>query len=360
MTTEIQNGYRMITTFFDSRAAAEKAKADVLQLGIPVDQVSIVEGQSAHTSTASGIHDKGFWESLKEMILPDEDRQAYAEGLRRGGFLVSVKTDAALYDHVLSVLDADGAVDLQDRETQWRSEGWTSHHRGTETSGLFRTTPVERTSSSALGVTGQENTDETLPVAEERLQVGKRDTNHGRVRLRSYVVETPVNESIQLRSENVDVDRRSVDRAANATDQLFEERVIEAEEHEEIPVVSKEARVVEEVSLRKTVAERTHEVNDTVRRTDVKVEDERGNAVGAAGSTGRRFTSSEILAHMDVIASDGKKIGTVDHLDTGNQIKLAKNTSPDGQHHFISLDEVDHVDERVHLKTPSQTIQSSW
>ena len=125
-------------------------------------------------------------------------------------------------------------------------------------------------------------------------------------------------------------------------------------------MVSKEARVVEEVSLRKTVSDRTHEINDTVRGTDVKGEDERNNTVGTAGSTARRFTSAEILAHMDVIASDGKKIGTVDHLDAGNQIKLAKNTSSDGQHHFISLDEVDHVDEHVHLKTPKQTIQSSW
>jgi hypothetical protein len=34
--------------------------------------------------------------------------------------------------------------------------------------------------------------DEVIPVAEEELHVGKRDVSHGRVRIRSYVVEGPV------------------------------------------------------------------------------------------------------------------------------------------------------------------------
>ena len=71
-------------------------------------------------------------------------------------------------------------------------------------------------------------------------------------------------------------------------------------------------------------------------------------------------TPGGIQAHMDVIAADGTKMGTVDHLEGQDQIKLAKNTSPDGQHHFVPLAWVDHVDAHVHLKKMPPEIQASW
>ena len=62
-----------------------------------------------------------------------------------------------------------------------------------------------------------------IPVYEEQLRVGKRDVSHGRVRIRSYVVETPVNEQVRLRSESVQVERKPVDRPIAAGDELFQD-----------------------------------------------------------------------------------------------------------------------------------------
>ena len=63
---------------------------------------------------------------------------------------------------------------------------------------------------------------------------------------------------------------------------------------------------------------------------------------------------NKIVEHMDVIAVDGESLGKVDHMQDG-KIKLTKNSSPDGQHHFVPLDWVDHVDAHVHLnKTLSE------
>ena len=115
-------------------------------------------------------------------------------------------------------------------------------------------------------------------MTEEQLTVGKRDVAHGRVRVRSYVVETPVQEQVNLRQEHVSIERRPVDRAAGAGDNLFRERTIEAEERAEEAVVAKEARVKEELVLKKDVNQRTETVSDKVRRTEVEVEDERANA----------------------------------------------------------------------------------
>ncbi len=388
------NHERTITAFFKDRAHADKAKTDVISAGIPSAMVSIVEGQGSVTTQTTAAHDthEGFWASLKDMFLPDEDRHAYAEGLRRGGYLLTVQTGGANYDKILDILDADGAEDMDQAEAQWKSEGWKGYEgtAATTTAGSAAlagstaaiggtnqssaaaygttATPVAARSTGATGAAVAAETlagsEDKIELVEENLRVGKRDVNHGRVRLRSYVVETPVHESVSLRSENVAVTRRPVDRALGAGEALFQDRTLEAEEHEEVAVVSKEARVVEEVSLGKTVQDRTQEINDTVRRTEVEVDDGRGNLGASRGSGTARFAIADaqrlISEHMDVIGSDGTKVGTVDHLDTGDRIKLAKNTSPDGQHHFIPLSWVEHVDQHVHLNKPVREIQAGW
>ena len=56
----------------------------------------------------------------------------------------------------------------------------------------------------------------------------------------------------------------------------------------------------------------------------------------------------QIKEHMPIICADGKEHGKVDHLDR-EYIKIAKDAS--GQHHWLPLSAVDHVDEHVHLKT---------
>ena len=117
--------------------------------------------------------------------------------------------------------------------------------------------------------------DETIKIIEERLQVGKREIVKGAVRVRSYVVERPVEEQVQLHEERVDVERHPVDRPANlADDTLFRELVIEVRAIGEEAVVGKEARVVEEIGLHKEATDRTETVRDTVRKTEVEIEGE--------------------------------------------------------------------------------------
>lgn len=61
--------------------------------------------------------------------------------------------------------------------------------------------------------------------------------------------------------------------------------------------------------------------------------------------------TAQIKEHMDVISSDRKTVGKVDHLEGSDKIKLTKQSSPDGQHHhFIPVSWVDHVDQHVHAE----------
>ena len=68
----------------------------------------------------------------------------------------------------------------------------------------------------------------------------------------------------------------------------------------------------------------------------------------------------DIKEHMDVIASDGQKVGQVDHLEGKDKIKLTKHDAPDGKHHFIPVYWVSKVDEHVHLNKPAKDVKALW
>ena len=129
-------------------------------------------------------------------------------------------------------------------------------------------------------------------MVEEELRVGKREVGRGSVRVRSYVRERPVEEQVALRQERVSIERRPVDRELRAGDPAFEERTIEAVERGEEAVVSKTARVVEEIAVRTDVDTETETVRDTVRRQDVEVEDDRARP-GSMGRHARRGMTVE-------------------------------------------------------------------
>lgn len=59
------------------------------------------------------------------------------------------------------------------------------------------------------------------------------------------------------------------------------------------------------------------------------------------------------------MSSDRQTVGVVDYVD-GERIKLTRHDSSDGQHHFIPLTWVDHVDTHVHLNVPAATVFSGW
>ena len=116
---------------------------------------------------------------------------------------------------------------------------------------------------------------------EESLQAGKRTEQTGGVRLRSRIVEKPVEANVRLREEHVVVNRIPVNRPAGEADfKAFKEGQVELTETAERAVVAKQAVVVEEVSLGKQVTEREEVIRDTVRNTEVDVEQIPGSTAG--------------------------------------------------------------------------------
>ena len=71
-------------------------------------------------------------------------------------------------------------------------------------------------------------------------------------------------------------------------------------------------------------------------------------------------SSGDIIEHMAVVGSDGSHVGTVDHMHGDDRIKLTRSDSSDGEHHFIPLAWVAHVDSQVHLTISAEDAMDAW
>ena len=233
----------VIMGLFDEQQQAVRAQAALQAIGIPINQTSLVN-QGVESTTSGEAQKDNWWERFKDMLgfgVHHEDLPYYHEGLRRGGTLLTVQTDESRENEIAGIFADHNAVDIDTRAKEWRSAGWS---------------PDEQMA---------------IPIVEEELKIGKRLVRRGGVRVYTSVTEKPVEEAVTLREEHVEVTRRPADRAATASDLSAADAPIEITETAEEPVVSKQAKVVEEVVLQKAATERTETVKDTVRRKDVDV-----------------------------------------------------------------------------------------
>ncbi|MDQ3799689.1 MAG: YsnF/AvaK domain-containing protein, partial [Acidobacteriota bacterium] len=136
----------------------------------------------------------------------------------------------------------------------------------------------------------------SIPIIEEQLEVGKQIVQREGARIRSRIIEKPVEANLRLREEHIVVNRRPVNREVTDADLTnFREGELVITEHAEVPVVGKQARVVEEIVIGKNVTEHVETVHETVRRNEVEVEqvnpnannnsDAVGNDLGSRGAT---------------------------------------------------------------------------
>jgi len=283
---------RTVTAMFDSRSQAEAARERLTQSRIDADDVRIVDQSSSAQSGGSSGEGEGLWSAIKSAFMPPEDSHTYEEGMRRGGYLLCARVDEDCADEAIRILDESESVDLNEREESWRSEGW-SPYQATGGSGGFQQQQQQQQQ------TDRTVAEERIPIVEEELRVGKREIERGGARVRSYVTETPVTEQVNLREEHVSVERRPVSGEAGQSDlrggDMFQERQIDMTAMAEEAVVDKEARVREELVVRKTAEEHTEQVQDTVRHTEVEVDEGKADrsAFGGFGGTANSGTDQE-------------------------------------------------------------------
>ncbi len=282
---------KTVVGLFENNREAQRAVVELIDGGIAREDIGVTSSDYTTGGGAdAGMRDEGIGDKIGNffgsLFGDDEDARHYSESVGRGGVVVTVdaETDA----------DAERAVAVLNRFGADVDQHGTAGHATTTTTGYADASGHE----GRAGVAGAdllEGGEATLPVIEEELAVGKREVERGGVRVRSRIVERPVEEAVRLREERVSVERRPVNRPVTDEDiRLFREGTFEVTERAEMPVVAKQTRVVEEVSVNKEVGERTETISDTVRRTDVEVEevetkvDKSVNTSKAKGAKGSR------------------------------------------------------------------------
>jgi stress response protein YsnF len=204
-----------------------------------------------------------------------EEVGAYAEAVRRGGAVVKVDVDEETeVDKARETLQQAGAIDIDEKVEEWRASGWSPTAEDFDA----RASAPSSMSVSAASEKAQVKSEDVIPVVKEDLAIGKRTVGTGGVRVYSRVVETPVEETVDLKAEHAEVKRRPVDRPVTEADMdAVQDKTIEVQETAEKAVVQKSARVVEEVSVGKTVETRKQTVRDKLRNTKVEVENLSGS-----------------------------------------------------------------------------------
>lgn len=260
-----------VVGIFDNKTEARQAMEELVQDGFVREHIDLSEanyaGDTNATTSGTAATNQSTGDSISNFfsnLFSDDEAQArsYTNVARDADAILTVQADSQeRAREVAAIFDRNGAIDVDERSSQYNQQQFTGTATGTETHGSVDT--QQNVSSGTV-----------IPVIEEELQVGKRAVEHGGVRVRSRVIEKPVEEHLRLREERVVVNRRPVNRAVTDADTAnFQQGDFTITERAEEAVVSKQARVVEEVEVGKRIEEHDQVVRDTVRRTDVDVEE---------------------------------------------------------------------------------------
>ncbi len=245
---------KTVVGLFATMSKAEEVKQALIAEGYTARVISNESGEGYTTDKSDSSNGEGIGQKISNFFHGltggDEDVHShYAEGVNTGGALVGVTCNDDQASDVASLLKQHGA-----REIEGKSTGGAGTTRG---------------AYDATAATGET----AIPIVEEQLEVGKREVDRGGVRVYSHVVEQPVTADVTLRDEKILVERRPVNRVASAADfNMGQGSVIELNATGEEAVVGKTARVVEEVLVGKESTSRSEVIHDSVRKTEVEVE----------------------------------------------------------------------------------------
>ena len=110
-----------LAAHFDTQSEAHNAADAAVAAGLSRDNIHLNEHAESSSTSGAGEKHRGFWDSITDFFMPDDDRYAYDEGVRRGGATLVVSADEARVDEVAEILEQNGAVDLDERRAPGRT-----------------------------------------------------------------------------------------------------------------------------------------------------------------------------------------------------------------------------------------------
>ncbi len=144
---------KTVIAIYDELASAYGAAKDLMDRGFPSQSISMLINDNASSHEEAGqflggvkrlvvpgigtvsvfgllggalqdTENSNILEALSRMGLPDEAAQAFAEGVRRGGTLLSLSAEDDEAAQAREMMDSHQPYDVNQRLAVWRQQGW--------------------------------------------------------------------------------------------------------------------------------------------------------------------------------------------------------------------------------------------
>jgi len=246
--------WEKVVSVYDNADKAKMALNVLKRSGIDTSDVSVLD----RSTLGTGVDQQhvGLWRRLFGENVWEHEAAVYGDTLRRGGAVLAVRGPKERVAKIMAILDVHQPVDVHEHATRIGAD-----------------VPIEaKALVTAPGTTKGADKEEVMRLAEEQMNVGKQMFETGTTRVRRFVTERPVEAQVNLHEEHAKVVRRAVNDPNYIADIDWSDKEYTVTETAERPVVSKTARVVEEIAVGREGSERTETVRDTVRRQQAEVE----------------------------------------------------------------------------------------
>jgi uncharacterized protein (TIGR02271 family) len=231
-----------IVTVYDSTEKAIAAARVLESSGYSSKDISLHNRDSLEGT----VREKGLWRRLFGSTVRDQDSATYSRAIESGGALLSIRVPGSEAASVMKILGGPSTTDSSTTASSSIVSG------------------VSPTLTSAR--------EEVVRLAEEQLNIDKRQVETGKTRIRRFMTEKPIESKVSLHEEHEDIQRRAVTDPADVKDIDWAEKTLEFVETDEQAVVKKVARITEEIVVRRTGSDHVETIRDTIRRQQVEVE----------------------------------------------------------------------------------------
>src|SRR6516225_2547221 len=182
--------YEKIVAVYDKAAKAKEAARALETSGFAAGDISVLNRDSL---TDAEIHEAGLWRRLFGRNVGDHESAVYGRTIESCGAVLTLRTADTEVPRAMKILDVHNPVDVNERAASL-GVAPPPAAKASVTTPPVTTKPVAK--------------EEVLRLAEEQLDVGKRQVETGRARIRRFVIEKPVESKVTLHEEHAEMLRR--------------------------------------------------------------------------------------------------------------------------------------------------------
>ena len=264
--------YETLVAVYDTPDHAAAAVKALKAAGFAESDISIFDAdrlKGGKVTMSSGLKETGLWHRLFGADVYEHEADIYGQTIDDGGVVISVRVPSNEVAHATAVLNIHRPVDVHDRAVT-AGVAPAAHVDAIEKK--LDALPLADMQQVAVSPKLAAAQPDVLRLAEEHLEVGKEMAETGRTRIRRFVTEREVAQDVTLHEEHAEVLRKAISDPKYVAEIDWADGTIEVIETAEHALANKTARIVEEVSLKKTGSDHVETIRDKIRRQQVEIE----------------------------------------------------------------------------------------